>query len=48
MKPTKINKIIEQRFSTTLYRIAELEGMLTLAAEQTNNIRKQNIAHIEK
>ena len=38
----------ELRIATQKSRIAELEGSLTLASENTNNIRKQNIVYLDK
>ena len=38
----------ELRISTQKSRIAELEGMLVLASEQNNNLRRQNLSHLDK
>eukprot|EP00090_Calanus_glacialis_P028438 TRINITY_DN45680_c0_g1_i1.p1 TRINITY_DN45680_c0_g1~~TRINITY_DN45680_c0_g1_i1.p1 ORF type:complete len:494 (-),score=153.56 TRINITY_DN45680_c0_g1_i1:17-1498(-) len=38
----------ELRISTQKSRIAELEGMLVLASEQNNNMRRQNLSHTDK
>ena len=38
----------ELKISTQKSRIAELEGMLVLASEQNNNLRRQNLSHADK
>jgi hypothetical protein len=30
------------------FRVAEVEGMLGLAQEQTNNIRRQNLSYLDR